>query len=65
MKYLQEEIGLPLILSIDNKSSNIKWCIDAVFVIHADTRSYTGEFVNMGRGIAFFKSSIKNSTQRI
>ena len=47
MKYLQGNIGLPFILSI-NKSVNIKWYIDESFTVHKDMRSQTGGFMTMG-----------------
>ena len=47
MKYIQGNIGLPLILSIKNPV-NIKWYVDAEFVVHKYTMSRTGRFVTMG-----------------
>ena len=49
MKYIQGTIGLPPILSID-KSGNIKWYVDALFAVHKDMRSHTGDFMTMGTG---------------
>ena len=49
MKYIQGNIGLPLILSI-NKSGHIKWYVDAAFVVHKDMRSHTGGFMTMVTG---------------
>ena len=45
-KDTQGTIFLSFILSIDN-SSNIKWYVDALFVVNKDTRSYNGGFVSM------------------
>ena len=49
MKYIQGNIGLPLILTI-NKSGNIKWYIDAAFAVHKYMRIHTGGFMTMGNG---------------
>ena len=49
MKYIQETIGLPLILSLE-KSGNIKCYIDASFAVHKDMMSHTGGFMTMGKG---------------
>ena len=59
MKYIQGTIGLPLIFSID-KSGNIKWYIDASFVLHKDMRSNTGGFVTMETGGVYLHSRKKN-----
>ena len=48
MNYIQETIGLPLILSID-RSVNMKWYVDAVFAVHKYMRSHTGGFMTMGK----------------
>ena len=56
MNYIQETIGLPLILSID-KSVNIKWYVDASFAVHKYTRIHTGGFMTMGIGGAYVQSS--------
>ena len=55
MKYIQGTIGLPLIFSID-KSGNIKWYVDAEFVVHKDMRSHTGDFMTMSTGGAYVQS---------
>ena len=49
MNYIQETIGLPLILSI-SKSENIKQYIDAAFAVHKDMKSHTCRFMTMGTG---------------
>ena len=56
MKYIQGTIGLPLIFSID-KSENIKWYVDASFLLHKDMRSHTGGFMNMRTGGSYVQSS--------
>ena len=63
MKYIQDTIGLPLILSKD-KSGNIKWYVNAPFVVHKDMRSHTGGFISMVTGEAYVQSrKIKLSTK--
>ena len=67
MNYIQGTIGLPLILSID-KSGNIKWYVDASFVVHKDMRSHTGGFMTMVKGGAYVqyiknKLNTKSSTE--
>ena len=59
MNYIQGTIGLPLIFLID-KSINIKWYVDASFVVHKDIRIHTGGFMTMGKGGAYVKSSKQN-----
>ena len=59
MKYIQGTIGLPLILSI-YKSGNIKWYVDASFVVHKDMRSHTGGFMSMGTGGVYVQYSKQN-----
>ena len=54
MNYTQGNIGLPLILSID-KPGNIKWYVDASFVMHKDMMSHNGGFMIMGAGRAYVK----------
>ena len=49
MKYIQGTIDLLLILSI-NKSGNIKWYLDAAFVVQKDMRSHTSVFMSMVTG---------------
>ena len=49
MKYIHVTISLPLILYIQNPG-NIKWYVDAAFVVHTDIRSHTGGFMTMGTG---------------
>ena len=46
IKYIQGTIGLSLILSTEN-SKNIKWYVDAAFLVHKDMRSNTGGFIDM------------------
>ena len=67
MKYIQVTIGLPYIFSID-KSGNIKWYVDASFVVHKDMRVHTGGFMTMGTGGAYVQSrkqklNTKSSTE--
>ena len=67
MKYIQGNIGLPLILSID-QSGNIKWYVDVSFAVHRDMRSHTGGFMTMGTGGAYVQSrkrklNTKSSTE--
>ena len=45
-KYIQGTIALPLILSI-YKYSNIKWYVDAAFLVHKAMRSHTVGFMTM------------------
>ena len=46
IKYAQDTIFMPLILSID-KSENIKWYIDAVFLVHKYMMIHTGGFMTV------------------
>ena len=55
MKYIKGTIGPPFILSI-NKSGNIKWYVDAEFVVHKGIMSHIGGFVEMGTGGAYVQS---------
>ena len=55
MKYIQVTSGLPMIFSID-KSGNIKWYVDAEFVVHQDMRSHNDGFMNMGTVGAYVQS---------
>ena len=57
MNYIQVNLGLPLILSID-KSGKIKWYVDAVFSVHKDMRSHAGGFMNMVT-VGIYVQSIK------
>ena len=59
MKYIQETICLPLILSND-KTGNIKWYVDASFAVHKDMRSHTSGFMTMGTGGAYVQSRNHN-----
>ena len=59
MNYIQGNIGLPLILSID-KLGNIKWYVDSAFVVHKDMMSHAGGFMNMGTGGAYVHSRKQN-----
>ena len=52
MKYIQVNIYLPLIISI-NKSGNTKWYFDAAFSVHKDMKIHTGGFTNMGIVMAY------------
>ena len=56
MNYIQVNIGLPLIFSI-NKSGNIKWYVDAEFSVHKYMRSHNGGFMTMGTGGVYVQSS--------
>ena len=51
MNYIQGTIGLPLILSIE-KYRNIKWYVDAYFVVYNDM-SHTGGFMTIETGVAW------------
>ena len=53
--HIKDTIGLSLILPID-KYGNIKWYVDAAFVVHKYMGSYTGGFVTMITGGAYFQS---------
>ena len=46
MNYIKDIIGISLILSIDNYG-NLKWYVDAEFVVHKYMRIYTGGFITM------------------
>ena len=59
IKYIQETIGLPLILSINN-SVNINWYVDAEFAVHKDMRSHHGSFMTMVTVGAYVQSSKQN-----
>ena len=56
MKYIQDTIGLTLILLI-NKSGNINWYVDASFEVHKETRSHTDGFLTMVTGGAYVQPS--------
>ena len=56
MKYLQDKILLPLILSID-KSGNINWYGDVEFAVHKYTRSHRGGIMTTGTVVAYVQSS--------
>ena len=58
-KYIQGNISLPLILSID-KSVNIQWYVYVAFVVHMDMRSHNGGLMTMGIGRAFVQSRKQN-----
>ena len=64
MYYIQVNIGLTLILSID-KTGNIQWYIDAAFEVHKYMRSHTGGFMTMGTGGAYVKSSKQKLNTKI
>ena len=54
-------------MSID-ESGNIKWYVDAAFLVHKDMRSHTGGFMTMGTLGAYVQSrkkklNIKSSTE--
>ena len=55
MYYIQDAISLPMILSMDN-SVNIKWYVDASFVVHKDIRIHTGGFMIMVTGGSYVQS---------
>ena len=52
MKCIKCTIGLTLILSID-KPGNIKWYINALFVVQKENMSHTGGFMIRGTGSAY------------
>ena len=64
IKYIQGNIGLPLILSID-KSGNIKWYVDESFAVHKDIRSHNGGFMTMVIGGAYVQSSKQKLNTKI
>ena len=47
---------LPLILSID-KYGNIKWYVDAEFVVNKEMSRHTGVFMTVGTGGAYAQST--------
>ena len=55
MNYIPGTIDLQLILSI-RKSGNMKWYVDAAFVVQKDMMRHTGEFMNMGTEEAYVQS---------
>ena len=55
VKYIQDNIGLPLIPSID-KSGNIKWYVDSEFSAYKNMRSHTYGVMTMGTGQAYVQS---------
>ena len=58
MNYTKDIIGISLILSIDNYG-NVKWYVDAEFVVHKYIISHTGGFMTMVKGWAYVQSSFK------
>ena len=56
MKYIQGNIGLQLILSID-KSGNINWYVDTEFAARKDMRRHIGGFMTMGTVVSYIQSS--------
>ena len=62
MKYIQDTIELPLILSIE-KSANIKWFVGAVFPVQKDIRSHNSGFITMGTRGAYVQSRKKLNTK--
>ena len=62
IKYIQDTIGLPLILLI-KKSGNIKWYVHEEFVLHKDMRIHNGGFTNIGNEGDYLKSSKKLNTK--
>ena len=59
MKYIQGNISIPLILTID-KSGNIKWYRDAEFVVHKDISIHTGGFMTMVTGGSYVQYRKQN-----
>ena len=59
MKYIQDTIGINLILSI-YKSGNIKWYVDTAFVVHKDMMINTGGFIAMKTWWAYVQSRKEN-----
>ena len=53
-----------MILSIET-SGNIKWYVDAAFVVYKDTRSQTSGFMTMGTGGAYVQSIKKKLNTNI
>ena len=53
-----------MILSIET-SGNIKWYVDAAFVVHKDMRSHTSGFMTMGTGGAYVQSIKKKLNTNI
>ena len=57
IRYLQDTIDLPLVLSADG-SGNIRWYVDASYAVHCDMRSHTGGTMTMGKG-SIYSTSVK------
>ena len=55
-KYLDDTIGIPLILAMDG-TNKIRWHVDAAFAVHNDMKSHTGATMTMGQGAASSQSS--------
>jgi len=55
-KYLDDTIGIPLILTMGG-SGKIRWHVDAAFAVHNDMKSHTGATMTMGQGATSSKSS--------
>ena len=62
MNYIPGDTDLLSIRSID-KSGNIKWYVDAAFVVQKGMRSHTGGFFAMGTGGAYVRSKKKTEHQ--
>jgi hypothetical protein len=56
MNYLRGMRTLPLILS-GNRSSILKWWVDASFVVHPNMRGHSGGGLSLGRGFPIVSST--------
>ena len=59
LKYLRTTAGLPLILGMDG-TNTVSWWVDGAFAIHNETKSHTGDYMSLGIGAAYARSSKKN-----
>jgi hypothetical protein len=63
MKYLQETIGLPLVLS-SNGTNDLQWWIDASYAVHYDMIVHTGSTMSMGKGSIHTTSTKQKMTDQ-
>lgn len=55
IEYMTSPTFLPLILAI-SKSGVIEWCTDASFAVHADMKSRSCIWMNVGKGYIYVAS---------
>ena len=64
MKYIRSNIGLPLIIEIDD-TNTLRWYADATFGVHHDMKSHTGIMITMGQGAARSNSTKQRLNTKI